>query len=280
VETARPEAPQTGNQGMPLADLLTTHLIVFTLVLARVAGLVMTAPLYSALAVPGHVRALIAFALAVLITPTQLDAAMPPATLVGWLLAIGIDVLVGLALGLGTAILMAGAQVAGQLMAQMSGLSLAEVFDPALDAEVPVLSQLLGLFTLSVYLLIGGHRWLMAGLLDSFVALPGGGGRLPDSLVDALLTLMTESFSLGLRCAAPLVIALLLATLVLGLVGRTLPQLNVLSLGFGLNTMVAFGTLALSLGTIAWLFEDQLRPSLALLLDAAAAAGASGPHLR
>ena len=170
-----------------LAELLTTHLILFTLVLARVGGLVITAPLFAALAVPKNVRAIMAFALALLVAPTQIDlSAAAPATSIEWVLALAVELLLGLALGLGTAILVAGAQLAGQLIAQLSGLSLAEVFDPNLGAEVPLFSQLLGLFTVAVYLLIGGHRWLLAGLLDSFRALPvGGGAPAPGLAADA-----------------------------------------------------------------------------------------------
>ena len=112
---------------------------------------------------------------------------MAPTSLVDCALAIGIELLIGLALGLGATLLIAGMQLAGQLMAQASGLSLAEVFDPGLDANVPVLSQFLSMFTLVIYLLIGGHRWLMAGLLNTFTTLPLGSGRLPDSVADALV---------------------------------------------------------------------------------------------
>jgi flagellar biosynthetic protein FliR len=252
-----------------LADLLTTQFLVFTLALARVGGFVVTAPLYSAVAVPVQIRVLLAIALAALVAPTQLaDSPALPATLVSLLVAIGFELLVGLALGLGTAILLAGAQLAGQLIAQMSGLSLAEVFDPGLDANVPVLAHLLHLFAVAMYLAIGGHRWLMAGLLDTFAALPLASASFSASLPDALITLTSESFSLAIRAAAPAAIAVLLATLVLGLVSRTLPQLNIMSVGFGLNTFVAFAALALSLGTTAWLLEEQLQPAVTIVRDA------------
>jgi flagellar biosynthetic protein FliR len=69
---------------------------------------------------------------------------------------------------------------------------------------------------------------------------------------------VTKSFALGIRAAAPLVTALLLANLVLGLISRTLPQLNILVIGFGVNTMLASGALILSLGAAAWVFGDQI----------------------
>ncbi len=257
-------------------DLISTHLYVFLLVLGRVGGVVTTAPLFSAIAVPRNVRMILALALAVLVAPAQVaTSASQPASLVEGGLAVGVEVLVGLALGLGTALLIAGAQLAGQLIAQLSGLSLAEVFDPNLGTETPLLGQLLGLFSMAVYLLIGGHRWLLAGLLDSFRALPIGGSYLPEAVPRALVSLVSESFSLGIRIAVPAVLALLLASIILGLVGRTLTQLNVMSLGFGLNIVVALVALALSLGSAAWLLEDQLQPAISQMVDASTVTAAA-----
>jgi flagellar biosynthetic protein FliR len=68
-------------------------------------------------------------------------------------------------------------------------------------------------------------------------------------------------------------VALLLATVVLGLVSRTLPQLNILALGFGLNAVVTFMVLAISVGTIAWLFQEQFEPAVETIIDALRPAG-------
>ena len=68
--------------------------------------------------------------------------------------------------------------------------------------------------------------------------------------------------------AAPVVTSLLLATLILGLVGRTLPQLNIFALGFGLNSLLAFAALGISLGAAAWAFEDQIQPAMQSIFDA------------
>ena len=62
--------------------------------------------------------------------------------------------------------------------------------------------------------------------------------------------------------------ALLLATLILGLIGRTLPQLNILTLGFGLNALLAFAALGLTLGAAAWAFQDQIQPAMETIFDA------------
>jgi flagellar biosynthesis protein FliR len=244
------------------------QLVIFTLVLTRFSGLVMTAPVFGSLEVPVRIRALLAFALSLLITPTQLSARVAsPATLVDLLILVAGELLIGLTLGLGVQILFLAPQVAGQLISQLSGVSLADVFNPSLETEVPLFSQLLYLFTMAIFLTLGGHRLVMAGLLDSFHTLPLGGGGLLTSLSEPLTTLVTQSLELGLRAAAPATTALLLATLILGLISRTVPQLNIMALGFGVSAVTTLGVLALSLGGIAWAFEEQLEPFLESLLD-------------
>jgi flagellar biosynthetic protein FliR len=158
--------------------------------------------------------------------------------------------------------------LAGELIGRLSGLGIAEAFDPGLDENVPQFSRLLFLLAVCVFLLIGGHRMALAGLLDTFRAIPPGGGALPRSLAEGLTTLVGQSFALGVRAAAPALCALLLAALTLGLIGRTLPQLNILSLGFGMNTLLAFAALALSLGAALWAFQGQIEPALETILDA------------
>jgi flagellar biosynthesis protein FliR len=251
-----------------MSALFAAPFVVFTFVLARVGGMVMTAPLFGSHEVPGQVRALLAFALAIVITPIQL--AMPPvvpANLLLYVVSLGGELLVGALLGMGVSILLSGAQVAGQIISQMSGLSLAEVFNPSLDQDLPVIANLLNLVALAVFVIIGGHRLLIGAVLETYTFLPAGHADLPISMGPLISTLLAESFSLAVRGAAPAIVALMLATIVLGLISRTLPQLNILAVGFGLNALVSFVALAISIGAIAWLFQEQLEPAVQAIVD-------------
>jgi len=254
---------------MPLLlDLLSSQFLVFTLVLTRVSGLAIVAPVYGTNEVPAQVRGLLAFALALLLTPAQLGVAIdPPRTILNYLVLIGGEVLIGLTLGVGVLILFSGVQLAGQVIAQMSGLSLADVFNPGFDTSVPLISQFLYMFALAIYVISGGHRILMAGLLGTFSSIPPGSAGMSTSIADAMSVLVTESFTLGVRAAAPATVALLLATLVMGLISRTLPQLNIMAVGFGLNAMVTFGSIAVSLGGLAWMFQEQIEPAVEMILE-------------
>jgi flagellar biosynthetic protein FliR len=126
----------------------------------------------------------------------------------------------------------------------------------------------MSMVAMAVFVCIGGHRIVMAGLLDTFQTIPPGGATVPESISEAFVMIVSESFRLGIRAAVPVVTALLLSTLVLGLISRTLPQLNILMVGFGLNAMLAFATTALTLGAAVWAFQERIEPTLDVLLEA------------
>jgi flagellar biosynthesis protein FliR len=243
--------------------------MLFCLVLTRISGLTMTAPIYGTRDIPMQFRALLAVALAVLIAPMQWRASMQyPTDLIQLLILLAAELLIGLCLGLGIVILAGGVQLAGEMIGYVSGLMLADVLDPNMDANVPLFSRLMFLVSIAVFVCMGGHRMVMGALLDTFASIPPGGGALPNSLAEMFVALLTQSFSLGIRCAVPVVTALLLATLVMALIARTLPQLNVLVVGFGLNAMLTLAALSLTLGAAAWAFQEQVEHTLGTIVEA------------
>jgi len=257
-----------------LQQLDVGKFLLFTLVLSRVSGLLMTAPIYGTAEIPMQVRALFTLAIAVLVFPSQWQVPVPdPGNLAQYLVFVGSELVIGAALGLGVTILFSGIDLAGKLIDQVSGLLIAEVFDPTQDNNTSIISRLLFLITLSIFVAIGGHRIVMAGLLDTFRTIPPGSAIFPASLGDTLVTLIGQSFILGIRAAAPVVASMLLANLVLGLIARALPQLNILVIGFGVNTLLALGVLGISLGGAVWVFQDQVEPAVAAVLNGLKSAG-------
>jgi flagellar biosynthesis protein FliR len=164
----------------------------------------------------------------------------------------------GIALGLAVLILLSGMQLAGQIISQTSGMTLADVANPTFDTSVPLISQILEMLALAIFFLVGGHRQVMDALLRSFHWMPPGQGRLPDSLVEALAAITSQSFEVGIRAAAPVMVALLLSTLIVALISRTLPQLNAVAVGLNFNSLIVLGMFALCLGSAAWVFQDEL----------------------
>ncbi len=247
---------------------LVSRFMVFTLVLSRTSGLMLAVPVFGSTGIPRQARALLAVVMALLVTPVYLGASLPPVTnLIDYgRLAVN-EVLLGLLLGLGINILFSGTQVAGQLISQMSGLSLANVASPGFEESQSVFSQLFYFVTLAVFVAIGGHRILIEALLDTFAWAPPGHAVIGGSYVDVLVSILAQSFVLGVRAAAPVVTVLLLSTLLLGLITRTLPQINIIAVGFGLNSLLTMGLLSVTLGAVAWTFQDSTMDVLLQIQD-------------
>ena len=104
---------------------------------------------------------------------------------------------------------------------------------------------------------MGGHREVMDALLGSFEWMPPGSGHLPSDLSAALSAVASHSFETGIRASAPVMVSLLLAILIIALISRTLPQLNSLAIGLNLNALIAPAILAFSLGSAAWVFQQE-----------------------
>jgi flagellar biosynthetic protein FliR len=252
-----------------LAEIYLNPLLVFVLTLCRVGAMITAAPVIGAASAPMRVRALLAIGVSAVITVVFWSTRVPePANLLQLLVLAAKEAAWGLALGLGVAILFAGLHATGQLLGEMSGMQLADAIDPSFNMSTPLFGQLLNLTALAAFVLIGGHRQVMAALLDSFAAMPPGSALFSEGLTTALIDVTAQSFHLGVRAAAPVLTAVLLATLILGFVNRTLPQLNVMAVGFSLNGMIALAAVAVSLGAAVWVFQDQVAPFLDAVRDA------------
>lgn len=252
-----------------LETFLLNQTALFTLVLGRIGALIASAPVIDNRATPIRVKVFLAVALSLLIVPTQSPAAISGQIDVpqfaGMIFG---EVVIGLLLGLGVTILLSGVQVAGQVVSQMSGMALGDVFDPSFDDSVSIFSQLFYFVALAVYVAIGGHRMTMDALLQTFTWTPPGEAVFDQPMSDALIALLAQSFNLGLRAAAPLMIALFLATVVLGLISRTLPQINTIVVGFSLNGLLTLSMLFLTIGSVAWTFQEPLSEALVTLQEA------------
>jgi flagellar biosynthetic protein FliR len=183
-----------------LEGFLISRFMVFTLVLARTGALVMIAPIFSTQSLPRRVRGLIAVAMSLLVTPAFLGTSMPAIEDMGeYGRMLASEALVGLLLGFGMNILFSGIQVAGQIVSQLSGLSLAEVFSPVSRRCFDLLAAFL--FCDWRYLwpsAASNHDGGVARYIHG--SRPGMG--LGTNFVDVLVSILTQSFALGIRAAA------------------------------------------------------------------------------
>lgn len=221
------------------------------------------APLFSRKDIPTQVRIFLAVALAFLLTPLQVRADLPdPQTLVEFTTLVAGEFLIGLVLGLGLMILIQGMGLAGELVSRISGIGMNDIYDPTSETEVTGMSQFILTLGLVAFICFSGERALVGGLLESYRELPIGAAFASEDILAVSLAMLEASFVLAVRVAAPAMAALLVVTLVLGLISRTLPQLNLLILGFGLNGLAAFGIVLMTVGMTIGVFEHELLAAL------------------
>lgn len=165
----------------------------------------------------------------------------------------------GLALGLGVMIILSGLQLAGELIDQQTGFSLGEISNPGLEINGSITGQFLFLFGVTLMLTakpINGHLLLVGSLVETFQTLPVGEATLSDSTYDLLIALVHQSLVLGIQVAAPLLAVMSLVALTMGFLGHTVPQLNILVIGFPIRTSISLLVIALTLTGAADLIVD------------------------
>jgi flagellar biosynthetic protein FliR len=227
---------------MQLEELLPM-VPVFVLVTFRVAGFMIFAPLFGSTRIPKRVRALLAVVMALGVTPTVMIPNRLPNSPAALAVAIGLEICFGLAMGMILSFVFIAAQWAGELIGQQVGFNQAETFDPQYGASSTLISDLYYMIALAVFLTIGGHRQMVKGLRDSFDHLPLLAAGVDVSMLGLLIRLFEASTTLALRLAAPVLVTLIVVDLLLGFLGKTMPQLNVMVLGMGVKAMVGLTVL-------------------------------------
>jgi flagellar biosynthetic protein FliR len=232
---------------------------------ARITGLMATDPFFSSRAVPRTFKAGFALFLTLLVTPL-----LPPFPAVPLVSAQGLSTLIqqwliGAAMGFVMRLVMSAVELAGLVISTQMGLGFAMFFDPQNASQVPAVSTLLTLFVTLLFLAFNGHQVVLATLVDSFRVLPVGQS----------IHLMTwrvaaewggHIFSWGLWLCLPVVAALMVANLAIGVMTRAAPQFNILSFGFPLTLAIGFGFLYLSLPLMVPSLEQMYREAFGFML--------------
>jgi flagellar biosynthetic protein FliR len=170
----------------------------------------------------------------------------------GYLLLLSIlkELLIGLSVGFFVRILFSMVSAAGELVSMQAGLSFARSMDPALMASVTVLEQFKSLLAIMIFLGIDGHHIVLKSLAASLKEVPPGSIVVKPALFQYIVGSTGKLFAASLRICAPVVVALFLVELALGILARMIPQVNVLIEGASMKVLIALTVLALSLNLI------------------------------
>ncbi|WP_438394786.1 flagellar biosynthetic protein FliR [Caballeronia sp. DA-9] len=234
---------------------LTSFLWPFTRILALIA----TAPLLSHLAVPVRVKVGLAAFISLIVAPTI--GAVPQVTVFsadGVLILIN-QFLVGAALGMTMQIAFATIDAAGEFIGQQMGLGFAMLYDPRQGGNAVVISRYLNTIAFLAFLVFDGHLQMISALVQTFQSVPVSANVL-GAMVHArgwqtVATYGVSVFSTGLLLSLPVVAALLIANLALGILNRAAPQIGIFQVGFPVTMLVGFLLIQLMIPNLIPFFQ-------------------------
>ena len=256
-------------------DLPLTLMWSLPLASVRVLALMLVAPIFGHTAVPMRIRVMVAVAMSAVIAPLAAPHAgiVDPTPLQAASL-VGREVMIGGVLGFGLRLIFDVFAPVGELISLQGGLGAANVLDPSSGASSVVLGVLLQLFAVVVFLAVDGHHALVRGIALSFETLPIGGDAVSVDAFAFVSGLGATLFDVTARLAAPVTIVMLVANVGVGILGRSIPQLNLMALQLPAHiaiTLLIIGIAANPLGeAIASVLTDVTTEVLAALLGAGA----------
>lgn len=234
--------------------------------LVRILSFIAAAPLWNTAGLPRRTRLILAIGITVALAPGL--PAMPkvePASLSGlWIMVQ--QMLIGIGMGFSARIVFAAVDLAGTFISNQMGLGFATFYDPLSSSQTPVVAEFLGVVTLLTFMALNGHLLFVATLAQSFAAIPVGSPAPAAGSWLNLTELGTKIFSTGLLLALPVIIALLITNLALGILTKAAPQLNLFALGFPLTLAGGFVAIAISFSYLAAPLQAMFEYAMSAML--------------
>jgi flagellar biosynthesis protein FliR len=241
-----------------MLSLALNFIPIYVLVLFRIAGMMIMAPLLGSAQVPKRVKTLIACVIAAAIVPgLHLTARIPDSP---WELALAIagEILFGAAIGFIISLIFVAAQWAGEIIGQQMGLNLGQTLNPQYGGSSSAIGDIYFYLALLVFLSMHGHLMLIKAVVDSFDALPLLSATLSRPLVNLLAGVLQSATTVAFQLAAPMIVTMLIVDLLLGFIGKTMPQLNIMSAGVSLRIVVGTVVLVVGIGLTSSIMRENL----------------------
>lgn len=210
-----------------------TQVIGFIVIFTRITGIMTLAPILGDNNIPMQVKAAFAFLLSLVFFPVVAAPNLgpnPDLAVLGYIAATEFGI--GLMMGFATRLLFTGVSLAGEVAGFQMGVSIANIFDPTSQQQVSLIGQIQVVFALLLFVVLDGHHMLIKSLVESYQIIPAGGLELSEGSMRFFVAQVGKIFLVGLQIGAPLIVALLAANFSMGLIARSVPQLNVIVVGF------------------------------------------------
>jgi flagellar biosynthetic protein FliR len=232
----------------------SAELLSFFMVLIRVSTLLVIFPIFGDKAVPAPVKIMLSVCFSAILFPVlrsngviDVESANVWSSSTGKLLVVlSSEIMTGLAIGFASQLVFQAVHVAGDFIAQLMGLSMASSYDPHFESQTMLVGQLLGALAMLTFLAVDGHHVLFRALVESFRLIPQGHWAGTEAFSKSITGLAGNTLAFGVQLAAPMAACMLLVNIVYGILGKALPQLNILTLSMASSFFIGGFVLLIS----------------------------------
>ena len=240
------------------------YIVGFILLFFRFAALFMAVPIFSHQSIPPTLKAAMAFFFTIVFY-SSMPALTIPITIPSIVLAILSELLFGLAIGVVLQLAFNAITFAGGQISFMMGFSMASAIDPQSGVSMPIISQFLSLMALMVLFVIDMHHWILLFVDSSLQNIPLGGFLMSENLFDYIIKATSNMFMVGFMIAFPIIALSWLADVIFGMLMKTMPQFNLLVIGFPIKIMVSFVVLIATFSATMLILKTQMQEAFNFL---------------
>jgi flagellar biosynthetic protein FliR len=199
------------------------------------SSLFVITPVFGRREMPSYMRVGLAFFCSYILVPLLGDVQIEYTNLLSFAVIAAKEFLVGIIIGYVSFLVFSALYVAGQIIDMQIGFGMVNVLDPTMNTQVPISGNFIYIITTLFFLSLDGHHILLSALFKSYSVLPINGFAFTEAMVNNMTTIFTDVFVIGFKISIPILAAALLTEVALGILSKTVPQMNVFVVGIPLK---------------------------------------------
>lgn len=229
---------------------------IFMLIFFRIFALLYVTPIMGDKRVPIMLRIGFSVILSFVVFPVTNGYNVVLSDVMNFLFAAGREIIIGMSLGFIVKLLFSAIDFAAEISGFQMGFGMVSVLDPNFDDQVSIITQFESIVAILIFLSINAHHFIIESICRSFKVVPLGRMILSGRITDYFITMSTEIFIISLKISAPIIVTLLLTNIILGILVRTVPQINMFMISFPVTIGLGLIVLGFSLPFMAEVFKN------------------------
>lgn len=230
-------------------DFLLDIWNIFLLVFVRITGMFFLSPIFGRRNIPNNYKIGFCFIFSVIVANSvPVSELSAYSSLMSYVVLIGKELILGLMMGFISYMLFSSIYIAGQLIDMRIGFGMVSVYDPITNVQIPISADFYVIFATLFMLITDSHHLLIKAMVDSYTILPIGEGQFSGTLLKQVVELFANVFIIGFKIAAPVTATILITDLALGIISKSMPQLNIFMLGMPVKIIVGLSIILLTIG--------------------------------